>query len=176
MKKQILNEEFLRMQKLAGLITENQLNEEEISPEKAVPIAKNVANKVKNTPEFNKVVDAISKDPKAQTELMKLMGLNESEGITKDIVDRLALHFAKKAEQNPEKLNEESDYGGPFFVGLFGGQILARYIASLGDVITPQMELLGHSPAHMGAAIAGAVAGAVLAMIGVAVYDKIKKN
>jgi hypothetical protein len=30
MKKQMLNEEFLRMQKLAGIITEGQLNEEEL--------------------------------------------------------------------------------------------------------------------------------------------------
>jgi hypothetical protein len=34
MNKQMLNEQFRRMQKIAGLITENQINEEAYSPDK----------------------------------------------------------------------------------------------------------------------------------------------
>jgi hypothetical protein len=34
MNKQMLNEQFRRMQKIAGLITENQINEESYSPDK----------------------------------------------------------------------------------------------------------------------------------------------
>jgi len=147
---------------------------EEITPQKAVAVAKKVADKVDDLPKFDKVVDAIAKDPKAQAELMKLMGLNEGEGLTEDIVDKLALQFAKKAEQNPEKLNEEFDYGGAFWTGLLGGGVLAKYLASMGDVITPHMQQMGYAPSHMGATMAGAIGGAILAVIGKAIYDKVK--
>jgi hypothetical protein len=147
---------------------------EEVTPQKAVAVAKKVADKVDDTPKFDKVVDAIAKDPKAQAELMKLMGLNEGEGLTEDIVDKLALQFAKKAEQNPEKLDEGFDYGGAFWTGLLGGGVLARYLASMGDVITPHMQQMGYSPSHIGAMLAGSIGGAILAMVGKAVYDKVK--
>jgi hypothetical protein len=44
MKKQILNEEFKRMQKLAGIINENQINEVEVDKEKLMPIFDEVFN------------------------------------------------------------------------------------------------------------------------------------
>jgi hypothetical protein len=44
MKKQVLSEEFKRMQKLAGLITENQINEVEVDKEKLMPIFDEVFN------------------------------------------------------------------------------------------------------------------------------------
>lgn len=147
---------------------------EEVTPQKAVAVAKKVADKVDDTPKFDKVVDAIAKDPKAQAELMKLMGLNEGEGLTEDIVDKLALHFAKKAEQNPEKLDEGFDMGGAFWTGLVGGGVLAGKLASLGDVITPHMQQMGYSPSHIGAMLAGSIGGAILAIVGKAVYDKVK--
>ena len=147
---------------------------EEITAQKAVAVAKKVADKVDDLPKFDKVVDAIAKDPKAQAELMKLMGLNEGEGLTEDIVDKLALQFAKKADQNPEKLNEEFNYGGAFWTGLLGGGVLAKYLASMGDVITPHMQMMGYSPSHIGAMMAGSIGGAILAVIGKAVYDKVK--
>lgn len=176
MKTQILSEEFRRMQKLAGLITEEEYqNTKEVTPQEAVTIAKKVADKVDDTPKFDKVVDTIAKDPKAQAELMKLMGLNEGEGLTEDIVDKLALQFAKKAEQNPQNLDEGFDYAGAFWTGLLGGGTLAGYVASMGDTITHQMELLGQSPSHIGVTMAGAIGGAILAILGKAVYDKIKK-
>jgi len=149
---------------------------EQVNPQKAVAIAKKVADKVDDSPKFDKVVDAIAKDPKAQAELMKLMGLNEGEGLTEDIVDKLALQFAKKAEQNPEKLDEGFDFQGALWTGLLGGGVLAKYLASMGDVITPHMQQMGYSPSHMGAAIAGAIGGAILAVVGKAVYDKVKKG
>ena len=150
------------------------LKEEEENPQKAVQIAKKVADKVDDSPEFDKVVDAIAKDPKAQAELMKLMGLNEGEGITEDIIDKLALQFADKAAQNPQKLDEGFDFQGAFWTGLLGGGALAKYLASMGDVITPHMQQMGYSPSHMGATIAGAIGGAILAVVGKAIYDKVK--
>jgi hypothetical protein len=47
MKKQILSEEFRRMQKLAGILTESQLNEEEINFKDADQYADFLQNKTK---------------------------------------------------------------------------------------------------------------------------------
>jgi len=169
----------LRKYLVENKVTTNSrmLNEvEEVTPQQAVAVAKKVADKVDNTPEFGKVVDAIVKDPKAQAELMKLMGLNEGEGVTEDLITNLALQFGEKAKQNPEQLDEDGgfDYGGAFWTGLLGGGVLARYLASMGDVITPHMKMMGHSPSHIGAMMAGSIGGAILAVIGKAVYDKVK--
>ena len=152
------------------------LKEEEENPQKAIQVAKKVVDKVDDSPKFDKVVDAIAKDPKAQAELMKLMGLNEGEGITEDIVDKLALQFGKKAAQNPQKLDEGFDFQGAFWSGLVGGGVLAKYLASMGDVITPHMQQMGYSPSHIGAMVAGSVGGALLAVLGKAVYDKVKNK
>ena len=167
----------LRKYLVENKVTTNSrmLNEaEEVTSQQAVAVAKKVADKVDDMPEFDKVVDAIAKDPKAQAELMKLMGLNEGEGLTEDIVDKLALQFAKKAEQNPEKLDEGFDFQGALWTGLLGGGVLAKYLASMGDVITPHMQQMGYSPSHIGAVLAGSIGGAILAVIGKAVYDKVK--
>jgi hypothetical protein len=169
----------LRKYLVENKVTTNSrmMNEaEEVTSQQAVAVAKKVADKVDDMPEFDKVVDAIVKDPKAQAELIKLMGLNEGEGLTEDIVDKLALHFGKKAEQNPEQLDEEEgfDYGGAFWTGLLGGGVLAKYLASMGDVITPHMQMMGHSPSHIGAMMAGSIGGAILGVIGKAVYNKVK--
>ena len=40
MKKQILSEELKRMQKIAGIITENQINEESYSSDKMIELVK----------------------------------------------------------------------------------------------------------------------------------------
>lgn len=153
------------------------LKEEKISPQEALPIAKKIASKVKDTPEFEKVVDAISKDPKATSELLKLIGLNEGEGITEDIVDKLALQFAKKVEDNPEIIKEEGgfDYAGAFWTGFIGGGTLTKYLASLGDVVS-QTAGIAHNPTHFTATVIGAVGGAILALLGKGLYDKIKNK
>jgi hypothetical protein len=149
---------------------------EEVSPQQAVAVARKVADKVEGTSNFERTVDAIANDSKAKEELMKLMGLNEGEGVTEDLITKLALQFGEKAKQNPEQLDEDGgfDYGGAFWTGLLGGGVLARYLASMGDVITPHMKMMGHSPSHIGAMMAGSIGGAILAVIGKAVYDKFK--
>jgi hypothetical protein len=61
--KQPLNEQFRRMQKLAGIITESQLNEAE---EESIPtINSSDILKIQQSPEVKKLAAEISKDPKA---------------------------------------------------------------------------------------------------------------
>jgi len=180
-----INESFLKMQKLAGVITEAQYNQkkrlvenqEELTPEE---VAKDIADntdQLKSNSKLNAIADKIANDPKAVEELNKIMSkfnisLNEGDvDVNPQDVKKLALVFAKKAET----LNEGFDYGGAFWTGLIGGGIIARYIASLGDVITPEMKMLGYSPSHMGAMVAGGLAAAALLTIAKMVYDKLKK-
>lgn len=181
MKKQILSEEFRRMQILAGLITENQLNEEEnLSPEQAAKEATNIADELETSPIISKIAMDIAKDPKASKQLMDLLtkqGINPSslnENVDDLAVQKLALAFAKKANQMSEAISEEegADYGTAFFSGLIGGGTLAHYLFR-----QETLDLIGrvqHSAA-MGPTIAGAIAGALLLVVGKKVYDSIKK-
>jgi hypothetical protein len=174
--KQPLNEQFRRMQKLAGIITENKINEaEEISPEKAADMVAANISKIENSPKIEDIADKIANDPKATKELMALISkanisLNENVDINSADAEKLALMFAKKAETLP--LKEDDDVGGAFWLGLIGGGTLSHYLASLGDVITPHMKLMGFSPSHMTASVLGAIAGAALLVIAKMIYDK----
>jgi len=182
--KQSINE-IKRMQLLAGIINESQLNEEqenkELSPEQAVQKAMPLVSKLENNPEINKIAADISKDPKALEQLKSILsksGINPeqlSENLDNSIVQKLALTMAKKAENTP--VNEEggSDYGGPVFLGFFGGGTLAYYMAKAGEVLTDYQKFMGFSPSHMSETLVGAVAGVTLAIIAKLVYDKYKK-
>jgi hypothetical protein len=100
------------------------------------------------------------------------ISLNEGDvDVNPQDIYKIALAFAKKAETL-----DEVDYGGAIFSGLLGGGIIAKYIASAGDVITPYMKLMGYSPSHMGAMVAGSIAGAVLLVIAKQVKDKLKNK
>jgi len=172
MKQQI--NEIRRMQQLAGLITESQLNEAEeqsteMTPEEAAKKAASLSGEIANNPKIQQVVDKISADPKAKEELKKLLdkyhfSLNENESD----IQNIALAFAKKAET----VKEEIDYGGSFLTGLLGGGTLAHYLFS---VTTPDfVGGLTHSTAAMPETLIGAAIGAILAVIGKKVYDKAK--
>jgi len=151
--------------------------EENISPEQAAKEVSQHIDSLESDPKLKNIADKIANDPKATEELNKMLAkfnisLNEGDvDINPQDVNKMALVFAKKAE----KLNEEFDMGGVFWTGLLGGGILAKYIASAGDVITPMMKLLGQSPSHIGATMAGSIAGAALLVIAKMVYDKLKK-
>ena len=177
--------EIKRMQQLAGIISESQLNEEaqEVSPEKAASQVTKVVNSLEQSPVVNNIADKISKDPKALEQLQSILnqsGINPSElseNIDSSIVQKLALTMAKKAEQSP--ISEEEggfDYGGAFWSGLVGGGVLASYLASAGDVLTKTQIMLGHAPSHMVETILGAIAGAILAVVAKIIYDKSKGN
>ena len=178
-----MNKELLRMQMLAGVITESQykakLNEEEnLSPEQTAKIVSQNTSQFESDPKLDRIADKIANDPKAAAELTKLLStadisLNEGDvDLNSQDVNKIALIFAKKAET----LNEGFDYAGTFWVGLIGGGVLGRYLASLGDVITPYMQTMGYSPSHMGVMLAGGIAGAILLSLGKMVYDKLTKK
>ena len=174
------------MQKTAGLITENQYkklveNEEtqqDISPEQAAKDISQKTDKLESDPNLDSIADKIANDPKAAEELNKMLAkfnisLNEGDAdVSSQDVNKMALVFAKKAET----LAEGFDYGGAFWTGLLGGGIIAKYIASAGDVITPYMKMMGYSPSHMGAAVAGSIAGAALLVLAKKVYNKLKNK
>jgi hypothetical protein len=160
------------------LIGESEDQQEAPTPEK---IAKDIANNIdqlKSNPKLKAIADKIAADPKATEELNKILAkfnisLNEGDiDVNPQDVYKIALAFAKKAKTLGE---EEGNYGALFLGGLFGGGALARYIASLGDIITPEMKMLGYSPSHMTAAVLGGLAAAALLMIGQYIYDNYKK-
>lgn len=182
-----LNEK-LRFQKQAGIINESQykklLKENEMSPETIVQEIPKIVAKFENSPKIQKVANDIANDPKAMAALKNLLtknginplSLNED---TEDIAKKLAMNFMKKAEDAPKSLSElfyeDDDATGEVtlgFVGFFVGGTLAHYIASLGDVITPMMKLLGQSPSHMTEAIVGALIGAVVTAVTVNIIKK----
>jgi len=175
MSKQILSEEFRRMQKLAGIINEDQEN---LSPEQIAKTISQNTDQFESDSKLDDLVNKIVNDPKAIEELNKILSaagisLNEGEvDLNSQDINKIALVFAKKAET----LTEEINYGGTFWAGMIGGGIIANYIASLGDIITPHMELMGHSPSHMTAMVAGGIAGAILLSLGKRVYDKLKQK
>jgi len=160
------------------------LNEEEenkeLSPEQAVQKAMPLVSKLENNPEINKIAADISKDPKALEQLKSILsksGINPeqlSENLDNSIVQKLALTMAKKAENTPVNV-EESDYGGPVFLGFFGGGTLAYYMAKAGEVLTDYQKFMAFSPSHMSETLLGALAGVTLAIIAKLVYDKYKK-
>lgn len=179
-----MNESFLHMQKLAGVITEAQYNqkkslikeEENISPEQTAKEVSQHIDSLESDPNLKSIADKIANDPKATEELNKMLAkfdisLNEGNvDINPQDAYKMALVFAKKAETMNEGV------GGAFWTGLLGGGLLAKYIASAGDVITPHMKLMGYEPSHMGAMAIGSIAGAALLVIAKMVYDKLKNK
>ena len=71
MKKQTLNEEFQRMQKLAGLITESQSK----IYEGVDPTITKLASKIEDLPIIDKLADKIQANPEAMKKLNQLAGL-----------------------------------------------------------------------------------------------------
>jgi hypothetical protein len=181
--KEMMNESFLYMQKLAGVITEAEYKqkkslikeEENISPEQTAKEVSQHIDSLESDPNLKSIADKIANDPKATEELNKMLAkfdisLNEGNvDINPQDAYKMALVFAKKAKTMNEGV------GGAFWTGLLGGGLLAKYIASAGDVITPHMKLMGYEPSHMGAMAIGSIAGAALLVIAKMVYDKLKK-
>ena len=195
--KQILSEEFRRMQKLAGIITESQYKREikeaemeDITPEKAAQMSLDIVNKAENDPDIDRFAADIAKDPKKSQELIdflkkqgiNLANLNES---IEDNAKKLALRFAKIANQEvkiSESLFESNgkDITGKVMLGLssfFGGGVAATMISDkLGLFVNQYVNVWGDkitSPEGW-VPVAGAIAGILLAIIGAKVYDLIK--
>ena len=107
-----LNEQFLRMQKLAGIITEEQYSEkiEEVSISGTLG---KIKDKILNLPVFGKLIDTlVSKMSKEDIEKFKAkFNLNEAEGgpSLEDIFAKVNSANPDKDVKEPENLKEELD-------------------------------------------------------------------
>jgi hypothetical protein len=173
--------EIKRMQQLAGILNESQLNEAEVTPEQASQEATKIATKLDASPVTDKIAADIAKDPNASKQLMGLLskyGIDPStlsENIDMNAVKKLALGMAKKAEEAP--ISEEEggfDFGGAFWTGILGGGALAHYIFS--KETADFVGGLTHSTAALPETVIGAIVGALIAVIGKKVYDMAKGN
>ena len=172
--KQILSEEFIRMQKLAGIITENEYKnkvEEQstITPEKVIDSASKILNKIENDPKIDAFAADIANDPKKKQELLNLskklginpLNLNEN---VEDISKELALKFAEKTQN---KLNEGKDVTAQAvsaFAGLIGGPFAAMGLAEkLGVFVHTYVNAWGETLTNPDSWVpfAGMAAGAI---------------
>ena len=185
-----MNNEFIRMQKLAGLITESEYkakkslveNEKNISPEQVVDSTSKIVDKIKSDPKIDALTTSIANDPKKKQELLDLskklginpLNLNES---MEDPSEKLALMFAKKAKN---EINEEdaTTQASLSFTGLLAGLPLAPYLAQkLGVFTTTYVNAWGETLNNPEAWVpfagmaAGAIAGWILGEIINKVFD-----
>jgi len=168
--------EIKRMQQLAGILTENEVN---TTPEQAAQEATRMATQLDASPVADRIAANIAKDPNASKQLMSLLskyGVDPStldENIDTNAVQKLALGIAKKAEDAP--ISEEEgglDFGGAFWTGLVGGGALAHYLFS--KETADFVGGLTHSTAAMPETLVGAILGALVAVVGKKVYDMVK--
>ncbi len=173
MKKQILNEEFRRMQLLAGVITEGEYKEPTtISPEMVVKSVSKLEDKIENDPKINAFAASIANDPKKKQELLdisKKLGINPltlNENV-EDLPKKLALMFAKKAENEINEISGSEDVTTAAvlsFAGIFGGPIAAYLLAQKFEMFTHQyVDMWGKTLTvpEMWVPAAGMAAGAI---------------
>jgi hypothetical protein len=164
-----MNEEFLRMQKLAGVISEeeykNKLNEEK-SPEVAADKAiKTLADKLEKSPEMDKLAGKVAKDPKLMAQLEKAVkdaGVNielaeDESGLDMGDMKTMALNLAKKSKSVNEKQEYLDDEDGSLDVGLgmasfVGGGSLGAAFGSAILSAVPAVASVFAGPALLGAA------------------------
>jgi hypothetical protein len=191
MKKQILNEEFLRMQKLAGLIIESEYNkkikeaEGDITPEQAAQMSLAMISKAENDQDINNFAAEIAKDPKKSQELLnflKKQGINPASlnETIENNAKKLALRFARVADEKvSESIFEGSnqDATAEVMAGLFnffGGIVAAPWLAEkFGVFVQDYVNAWGDKITTPEAWVpfAGAAAGVLLTVIGAKVYD-----
>jgi hypothetical protein len=185
--------EKLDLQRQAKIITESQykklLNEND-STNQISSTVPTLVKKIESSPEFDKMVLAISKNPAATKQLMSTLSsfginpesLNES---TENAAEILSSKILKQAEEkfgSDSTIDEDRDMTGTFsawFAGLVGGGTLGPYLAQKFQIFTE----LGHD--LWGKAInvpegwvlpAAAIAGSLLAALASEVIKKIKDN
>ena len=191
----MINKELLRMQMLAGIITESQykakLNEEEnLSPEQAVQKAISLAPKLEKSSKLDQLAQKVANDPDLLSQMEKALQkggitLNENEN-NLDVQDMktIALNLAKKSlslkelnyQQYRSPFDEEATgtwetegAAAAYFSAAVGGGTLAAYFSPTILAIFP--SLLG---IFAGPAIAGAVAGVALVALARKVYTMMK--
>lgn len=180
--KKTLNEEFRRMQKLAGIINESQLNEEEssqdLSPEKAVDKAINLASKLEKSSELDALAQKISQDPNLMKQMEKALQkggitLNEDENnLDTQDMKTIALNFAKKGQQvkEEEEVTWDDTAAGAYMGAFVGGGALAGSFSSAIAAAIPMAASVFAGPAFV-----GALAGVALVALARKVYLMTKK-
>ena len=177
-----MNNEFIRMQKLAGLITESEykakkkaLFEEVDKNEIKTQISRDI-NDLAKLPELQKLADAISKDPKGEEELKKLlsninMNLNENVNI-KSMVDKFFDLGLSKSKVEEDNTGGDAISGA--LLGFLGGGWLGDYLTK---VPTTGLDKFFSEYYHdFGAASLGALAGAVIGIVAAIALSKMDKK
>jgi hypothetical protein len=182
-----MSKEFLKMQKLAGLITESQYNEKvneaELTPEKAVQQAISLAPKIENSPEFDDLAQKVANDPKLISQLEKALQkggitLSENEGdLDAQDMKAIALNFAKKSDQDIQEGEEVTwdDAAAGTYMSSF---VLGGVATGLSPLL--YKALLAAFPLTTflvgGPAIIGAITGVALVALARKVYKMYKNS
>lgn len=165
-----MNEEFLRMQKLAGVISEEEYKKklnEEVSPQIAADKAiKTLATKLEKAPEMDKLAAQVAKNPKLMAQLEKAVkdaGVNvelaeDESGLDMGDLKTMALNLAKKEaskkmeegiSNDPDQDDVSAGLGMAAFVG--GGSLGAAFGSTILAAI-PSVASIFAGPALVGAA------------------------
>jgi hypothetical protein len=176
-----MKKEILRMQMLAGIITESQYKEkssETLSPEQAVKKALEMSPKLEKSSGLDTLAQKIAKDPNLVSQMEKALqkggiSLNENEN-NLDIQDMktVALNFAKKGQQVQEEETTWDDAAAGAYMGAFvGGGALAGSFSSAIATAIPMAASVFAGPAFV-----GALAGVALVALARKVYQMINKK
>jgi len=190
-----MTKELLRMQMLAGIITEGQykakLNEEEdLSPEQAVQKAISLAPKLEKSPKLDQLAQKVANDSDLLSQMEKALQkggitLNENEN-NLDVQDMktIALNLAKKSlslkelnsqqfrspfDEEEEVTWEDGGSAAAYFSAAAGGGTLAAYLSPTILSIFPSLLHIFAGPA-----IAGAITGVALVALARKVYTMMK--
>jgi len=182
MKKQILSEEFRRMQKLAGLITESEYKEninEDEEAKSAADKAIKVSSPLEKSPEMDELAAKVAKNPTLMAQLekaVKAAGVNveltEGEsGLDMGDLKTMALNLAKKGENLKEEISSDPDKDTSSFplgmTAFIGGSGLGQALSSTIISIIPSAASVFAGPALL-----GALAGVALFVLARKVYLK----
>jgi hypothetical protein len=173
MKKQTLNEEFQRMQKLAGLITESQSK----IYEGVDPTITKLASKIEDLPIIDKLADKIQANPEAMKKLNQLaamygINVNENLGGGLDLST-----IVKKSQDFADRINEGSDDATFTASGVLGGPLLLSLLSLAPGAVENIMQTVNtaigfgekaYEPAVILSVAAGVLAGFII--------DKIKNK
>lgn len=176
MQEEALNESFLKMQKLAGVITEAQYNskrkalveaedKQDVTPEEAVKKVMPIASKLENSPELDTLAQKIAKDPNLMAQLEKALktngieaNLTESENeLDSADMKTLMLNLAKKGEQLQERISsnpdEDTSSAGLGMASVVAGGVIGGALKTAILAAVPAAASLFAGPALVGAAV-----------------------
>ena len=170
--------EIKRMQLLAGILNESQLDEvENLTPDQTIQKAMPLASKIENSPELDKVAAEIAKDPSMMAQLEKALAqggvqadLNEAaEELDQNDMKTLMLNFAKKTNQVQERISNDGDadtssVGLGMVSAIVGGTVGASIKGLIAAAIPAVTSIVA------GPAVVGAIIGIALFMIARKVY------